>query len=212
MAISLGVYPIFRHTHIAYGCERPFHWGWLEREGEQSKHLPDTKALQCWQCWRLKGRCLLVRTSLAWDRIDSPFHSCHIVRSSYWLTTAPESTCWTSLICQESKEDHRSEVDAQICEDLPNCLASQTQTSLCESLAATITMSFPHHSNFSIIMHHHSNHACVEICLPSVNIGMGQNPSKPAGKPANPFLFTSNTLWWTNIAIENGHWNSGFSH
>ena len=20
------------------------------------------------------------------------------------------------------------------------------------------------------------------------------------------------TLWWTNIAIENGHWNSGFSH
>ena len=25
-------------------------------------------------------------------------------------------------------------------------------------------------------------------------------------------IFTRNTLWWTNIAIEHGHWNSGFSH
>ena len=23
---------------------------------------------------------------------------------------------------------------------------------------------------------------------------------------------SQDTLWWTNIAMENGHWNSGFSH
>ena len=33
----------------------------------------------------------------------------------------------------------------------------------------------------------------------------------PAG--SNPgTIVTYSTLWWTNIAIENGHWNSGFSH
>ena len=25
-------------------------------------------------------------------------------------------------------------------------------------------------------------------------------------------IINNSTLWWTNIAMENGHWNSGFSH
>ena len=30
--------------------------------------------------------------------------------------------------------------------------------------------------------------------------------------PAGGFMMFHDTLWWTNIAIENGHRNSGFSH
>ena len=45
----------------------------------------------------------------------------------------------------------------------------------------------------------------------SPSTGFGPSPGRWR-MVGMPWKYHGNTLWWTNIAIENGHRNSGFSH